>query len=374
MEVYRKLHVRERLQSLTDYEIETEEQLHFQKKWIIIHSIFMLFVSIISILLLQRKSDDVNWYYRTYDDTHMNYQCCYSLWVSEYDERNNHRIEWSPCKSHGYSLNLNQTCNINGTDYCTSTSDIYVNPNKLSYNSEFMFYSFPKNYPYYGILAVVMVTYYELLLFMTCCTKQLIRSQFFAANLSSIMFIYYSYIKLYQYVNVPKQNCDNPPPMIENDCYESIISNGWDTTLYVFVCFGVIYFTYCTFAPCTYILCRCCGCYYKYCQNVVFFLAHILNVLMIIIGPISMVISYIILMYMSIKFGNNFGVITHDGSIADKIMVIIIAHILLLLAFDMFFLKSCRQDVLKIFVKSKPEKYIESIDVLSQSPTTVERE
>eukprot|EP01084_Bolivina_argentea_P085754 154991_1 len=373
MEVYRNLisksSQQDRQRQPTEYEIEQQLQLQIQKKWIWMHSIILLFVSIITIPLLHSKAAVLSQFYD-------HNQCCYCLWVSKNSSVSQDlEIEWSVCKNkHKYSLNIHETCRIDEQDTCQTDLLTDIKYNALSYRSTFFFYEFGKYYPYYGIYTVVLVILYlSLLLITTYGVKTLIFKQLFICNLALTITIYYCYIKLYQYSMYNYHTyCPNRPSNVKPICYRSAFSEGLDFMFSLLVYATTIYTAYCI-----YIVCPCClYCLTRYlskydiCNKFGNWLAVIVLYIAVIGGSVFVIISYIVLMWMAVGVDNNFskGLIKNVSGNWEEVFIIIIANVLLLLAFDMFFLKSCKQDLIEMFCKANKQQNENQENALNGNP------
>eukprot|EP01084_Bolivina_argentea_P027111 50401_1 len=308
-----------------------------------IHIVYILFVSIISIPLLHRKSAVLNEFYD-------HEQCCYCLWVSE-NHDDNYAIEWSTCKNkHKYSFNLEETCSIDGSSYCQNGSASNTEKgSKLDYTISLIGFDFPTYYPFYGIVSVVLVLIYvSLLITFTYAFKLLIHVKLLIGNLYLTTFVYYTYIKLYQYSLFDYDElCPNPPPIMPM-CYKSALTNDLDTMFSAFLAFMVyFYFAY------TIVWVYQCCCYfvvrgsrkYRIMSIIVRFLSSFLLYTSTLLGIIFVVFLYIELMRMTI--GDNFagGLIQGVNPNVEKVFIMGIANTLLVFAFDMFFLRRCREQL-----------------------------
>eukprot|EP01084_Bolivina_argentea_P027112 50403_1 len=329
----------------TSYHQEASQSLQYQRKWMWIHIVYILFVSIISIPLLHRKSAVLNEFYD-------HEQCCYCLWVSE-NHDDNYAIEWSTCKNkHKYSFNLEETCSIDGSSYCQNGSASNTEKgSKLDYTISLIGFDFPTYYPFYGIVSVVLVLIYvSLLITFTYAFKLLIHVKLLIGNLYLTTFVYYTYIKLYQYSLFDYDElCPNPPP-INPMCYKSALTNGLDTVFSGFFTSMVyFYFAYAivwVYPCCCYLVVRC-NRKYRIMSIIARSLSSFLLYTSTLLGIIFVVFLYIELMRMTIGVDNNFagGLIQGVNPNVEKVFIMGIANTLLVFAFDMFFLRRCREQL-----------------------------
>ena len=333
-----------------------ERQLKQQKVWVIINSIFLLFVSGVSLPLLYSKQNILN---NFYNDSGI--ECCYCLWIGEKVEHS-YKIEWSPCvpnKKHPKAdQDMNKICYINGTHYCNTTEqDSITEQNSLKWpssnnlldggdfskTSTFFFYTFHKNYPYYGYLnGSIAVIYIIYIIYNTFYYQILLSVQLFIGNMVLAADIFYTYIKLYQYSKHPyyDESCptDWPPLDQQRVCYRNAIEDYMESILTLWV--GFVMFCICY--PFVLIV----GC--RFCNKINCCTAtrnrfeRWLRNLGVIGGFFFVFMGLYTLIRIIVERKTDFDIMGMKQTWIEKVFIIIVVIFVTIFAFDVFALAHCR--------------------------------